>query len=153
MSVVAQCEVRRSDSSSSSGSSSVAEAWYALVKGSPEALLPLFAPSAVSSWYTSCYEGLARRGLRVLALGYRKINGANRPSSYYTEQPRAWVESDLQFCGFIAFQCKIRADSRVVITALKESGHSVTMLTGDALLTSLHVAKEVSRHVLQTTRT
>lgn len=134
MSVVAQCEMR---------AGAEKEAWFSLVKGSPEALLPLFCADAVPSWYTACYEQLARSGLRVLALGYRKITG-EFASGLAAEQNRQWVEKDLQFCGFIAFQCKIRADSGVVVRALLESDHKVTMLTGDALLTSLHVAKEVS---------
>ena len=58
--------------------------------------------------------------------------------------PRDWVEKDLTFCGFIAFECKIRADSPIVISALKDSDHAVTMLTGDSPLTSIHVAKEVN---------
>lgn len=57
---------------------------------------------------------------------------------------RDWVEKDLTFCGFIAFECKIRADSPIVISALRDSDHSVTMLTGDSPLTSIHVAKEVN---------
>jgi hypothetical protein len=59
------------------------------------------------------------------------------------DQPRANIESNLTFCGFIAFECKIRADSPMVVQALIDSDHKVAMLTGDALLTSLHVAKEV----------
>ena len=47
------------------------------------------------------------------------------------------------FLGFIAFECKIRGDSSIVIRSLIESDHRVSMLTGDALLTSLHVAKSV----------
>ena len=54
------------------------------------------------------------------------------------------VESDLQFGGFIAFECKIRADSKIVISSLIESGHRVAMPTGDALLRSSHVAKETN---------
>jgi cation-transporting ATPase 13A1 len=65
-------------------------------------------------------------------------------SVYLQSMPREWVERDLTFCGFIAFECKIRADSPVVITALRESDHAVTMLTGDSPLTSIHVAQEVN---------
>ena len=54
------------------------------------------------------------------------------------------MEQGLQFAGFIAFECKIRADSGIVMRSLIESDHRVSMLTGDALLTSLHVAKQVS---------
>lgn len=114
--------------------------WFCLVKGSPEALKQLMTSSAIPSWYTKCYESMARRGLRVLALGYRRVSAGDSPAS----QPRAWVEKDLQFGGLIAFECKIRADSAVVIQALRDSDHRVAMLTGDALLTSLHVARETN---------
>ena len=124
--------------------------WYCLVKGAPEALRPLYLPSAIPSWYDECYEKLARQGLRVLALAYRKLDcaavRAARESSSTDASPllqRGAIESDLNFCGFIAFECKVRADSPVVVQALRDSGHGVTMLTGDGLLTSLHVAKTV----------
>ena len=42
--------------------------------------------------------------------------------------------------GFIAFECEIRADSALVIHALKTVGHAVAMVTGDAPLTALHAA-------------
>ena len=114
------------------------DSWYCFVKGSPEALKALMKPSAIPAWYSDCYESMARRGLRVLALAYKKVSAADRPD----QQPRSWVESDLQFGGLIAFECKIRADSAVVMKALIQSDHRVAMLTGDALLTSLHVAKQ-----------
>jgi cation-transporting ATPase 13A1 len=103
---------------------------YCLVKGSPEALLPLMHPSQVPKWsvmrtmssaaallltrrshrYTSCYESLALKGLRVLSLGYRRVSNAPADG----EHAREWVEADLTFAGFIAFTCKTRADSRAV---------------------------------------
>ena len=79
--------------SSSSSSSSQKDSYYCLVKGSPEALKQLLNPALVPSWYTTCYESLARRGLRVLALGYRKVSSSDRPH----ERPRSWVERDLSF--------------------------------------------------------
>jgi cation-transporting ATPase 13A1 len=142
MSVVVKCSKRtnRSDTSSHpQSSSSSADHWYCLVKGSPEALKALIVPSFLPSWYSDTYERLARSGLRVLALAYKKVSVKDRPH----DQPRAWIESDLMFGGFIAFECKIRADSGVVIQSLIQSDHKVAMLTGDALLTSLHVAKHV----------
>ena len=42
--------------------------------------------------------------------------------------------------GFIGLECQIRADSALVIDALKTAGHAVAMVTGDAPLTALHVA-------------
>lgn len=99
-------------------------------------------PSSIPSWYAKSYETLARRGLRVLALAYKKVSLKETPRPL--EQPRSWVESQLHFGGFIAFECKIRADSGIVMSALIQSDHKVSMITGDALLTSLHVAKKVN---------
>ena len=81
---------------------------------------------------------MARRGLRVLALAYKKLSYDDIPVDYLTEAkglkssdvfgkkwltyakdiakdlPRSFVESKLSFAGFIAFECKIRADSKVI---------------------------------------
>ncbi|KAI9009243.1 hypothetical protein DFJ74DRAFT_687468 [Hyaloraphidium curvatum] len=115
------------------------EDWVCLVKGSPEAIKGLLEEGAAPEWYQACYEGMARKGLRVLALAYKSAKASDRPA----ERPREWVESGLQFAGFAAFECKVRADSGAVVRALRESGHAVGMLTGDGLLTSVHVAKAV----------
>ncbi|RYG68159.1 hypothetical protein EON64_05810 [archaeon] len=145
MSVVAKCAARpsKSDQTEKGGGSSSSAGqgldWFCLVKGSPEALRQLILPSVLPKWYADVYEGLARAGFRVLALAYKRVHAKERPH----EQPRQWVEADLLFGGFVAFECKVRSDSSVVIKSLLESDHHVTMLTGDALLTSLHVAKLV----------
>lgn len=115
------------------------EEWTCLVKGSPEALKPLLEAGGAPDWYKECYESMARRGLRVLALAYKTVKASDKPAL----QTREWVESGLKFAGFVAFECKTRADSGVVIRALLDSGHHVGMLTGDGLLTSLHVARQV----------
>ena len=126
----------------------IKDSWYCLIKGSPEAIKSLLEPTAIPSWYDECYGSLARRGLRVLALAYRSVDSKQLESLPKdltpATMPREWVESNLTFCGFIAFECKIRADSPIVISALKESDHSVFMLTGDSPLTSIHVAREVN---------
>jgi cation-transporting ATPase 13A1 len=61
------------------------EQWYCLVKGSPEALKPLLVAHSAPAWYTATYEALARKGLRVLALAYKKVSaedlGLSAPSN------------------------------------------------------------------------
>ena len=129
-----------------------ASAHFVLVKGSPEVIGSLSVPGTLPSWYHSTYEKLARKGLRVLALGLKRVNpmsavdsrnGISANSGILDGTSRENAEMDLTFCGFIAFECKIRADSQVIVRSLRESDHSVAMLTGDALLTSMHVAKMV----------
>ena len=50
------------------------------------------------------------------------MSGADLPS----EQPREWVEKDLRFGGFIAFECKIRADSGIVVRSLLQADHKAS---------------------------
>lgn len=145
MSVVAKCHM--------AGSNEVAT--FVLVKGSPEVIQSLAVPESLPEWYSATYDKMARQGLRVLALAYKRVHLHHLPASAADEVHKAHVtsildgtsrhaaENELHFCGFIAFECKVRADSGVVVQALRDSDHSVSMLTGDALLTSLHVAKKV----------
>mmetsp|Transcript_7558 Transcript_7558/g.19198 ORF Transcript_7558/g.19198 Transcript_7558/m.19198 type:complete len:1480 (-) Transcript_7558:51-4490(-) len=110
---------------------------YSLVKGSPEALRPLLSKSGAPPWYDRAHTSLAESGLRVLALAYRKLEEDSEADKLSREE----VESNLFFAGFIAFECKARADSGIVLGALRESDHRVAMLTGDSPLTALHIAK------------
>ena len=111
-----------------------------LIKGSPEAMKKMIAPGMCPSWYNATYRSLAERGMRVLALGHKVVD---EDAATTAKRPREWVEDGLVFGGFIAFACKTRADSPTVVRALLESAHTVSMLTGDAPLTALHVAREV----------
>ena len=110
-----------------------------LVKGSPEAIGALLRAKSKPQWYDSMYTRLAELGMRVLALAYKQSRDRDA-----TKLTREWVESELDFVGFIAFECKTRADSGIVIRALVDSNHQVTMVTGDAPLTANYVAQQVS---------
>ena len=57
---------------------------------------------------------------------------------------RSVCEENLTFAGFVTFTCSVRRDTKMVLSKLKEGGMSVAMITGDALLTAIHVAKEVN---------
>ncbi|KAL8021363.1 putative P-type ATPase, subfamily V, P-type ATPase, A domain superfamily, HAD superfamily [Plasmopara halstedii] len=113
-----------------------------LVKGSPEAIEKLLRPDSIPVWFWPTYQNLARRGMRVLALAYKDIGGRHSESEV-AQQPRSWAESDLLFAGFAVFQCLVRKDSGEIIQVLKDSSHQVSMITGDATLTAVHVSKEV----------
>lgn len=124
--------------------------YYSLVKGSPEMILTALAPSVKTAefvaWYTKKYESLAQSGLRVLALAWKSLPTPK-------DIVREFAESKLQFAGFVSFACETRADSKIVINALSVSADlRCVMVTGDALLTAVHVAKETgisTRPVLQ----
>mmetsp|Transcript_272 Transcript_272/g.664 ORF Transcript_272/g.664 Transcript_272/m.664 type:complete len:1324 (+) Transcript_272:50-4021(+) len=121
-------------------------------KGSPEMIATLLSKNgkAKPSWYDATYQRLAREGMRVIALAYRPITSLDDGSSLgsdcedrFQKAPRAWAESDLKFAGFIAFRCLMRKDSKDVIRLLLKSDHHVAIITGDNVLTALHVACDV----------
>uniref|UniRef100_A0A7S3NFW8 Cation-transporting P-type ATPase C-terminal domain-containing protein n=1 Tax=Aureoumbra lagunensis TaxID=44058 RepID=A0A7S3NFW8_9STRA len=111
----------------------------ALVKGSPEAIRSLLGKGSAPAWYESTYSSLAESGMRILALAYKWMPSDSKGKDELPTRPE--LESDLSFAGFIAFECKTRADSEVVCRALLDSAHRVAMVTGDAPLTALHVAR------------
>lgn len=113
-----------------------------LVKGSAEAIAKLLVQGAMPDGYNATARGLSRRGMRVLALAYKKLPDGLTQSALM-KYSRAEAECDLRFAGFICFECPLRPDSRKVIQMLKRSSHDVMMVTGDATLTAAHVARQV----------
>jgi len=120
---------------------SVGSKTYVLTKGSPEAIGRLLGEKPKG--YDEMSQQLAKEGYRVISLAYKAVAREDESSAVNT-WTRSECESDLTFAGFIAFTCMVRKDTAVVLAKLKEGGMSVAMVTGDALLTAIHVAKEVS---------
>lgn len=112
-----------------------------LAKGSPEAIANLIKPSSMPPKYHEVAGKLAKEGMRVLALAYKTVDGQQALSAVV--ESRAEAESGLDFAGFVAFTCRVRKDTGAVIAQLIEGKHDVAMVTGDALLTAVHVAKQV----------
>ena len=113
--------------------------YYAVAKGSPEAVGMLLASKP--NGYDEQSKFLAKQGYRVIALASKPLTDAKEVEA--AKDTRASCESDLTFAGFIAFTCRVRKDTAAVLQRLKEGGLSIAMVTGDALLTAAHVAKEV----------
>lgn len=112
---------------------------FTVAKGSPEAIGRLLAKSP--DQYTRLSESLSKQGYRVIALAWKRLESDAAVSA--AAESRAVCEGELVFAGFIAFTCMVRKDTADVLRRLKEGGMSVAMVTGDALLTAIHVAKEV----------
>ncbi|KAJ3205031.1 hypothetical protein HDU67_009150 [Dinochytrium kinnereticum] len=113
---------------------------FVAVKGAPETLRSMYA--TVPADYDEIYKYWARRGSRVLALGYKTYVG--KTASAVNDMLRDEVESKLIFAGFLVFLCPLKPDSAQAIQMLNNSSHRCVMITGDNALTACHVAKEVS---------
>ena len=116
-------------------------AWWVLVKGSPEAIGARLREGERPSKYSDRAAHLAKGGMRVLALAYKRPR--SDAEGQECEESRAVAEQDLRFAGFVAFSCRVRKDTLKVVLQLREGAHGVAMVTGDAILTAVHVATEV----------
>lgn len=114
--------------------------YYSVVKGSPEIIGTLLLKKPPG--YDKAAKFLSRRGYRVIALAFKPLS--NQADITAARDARRVCEDELSFAGFVAFTCRVRRDTKMVLRKLKEGGMSVAMVTGDALLTALHVAKEVN---------
>jgi cation-transporting ATPase 13A1 len=114
------------------------EGGFALVKGSPEALQQMCVD--VPAAYTQIAADLAMRGMRVIALGYKRLSPSAVRSCI---ESRSETEASIHFVGFVAFTCRVRKDSAEIVSQLRAGGCKVIMATGDAILTGIHVAREV----------
>ncbi|EDV27584.1 uncharacterized protein TRIADDRAFT_20897 [Trichoplax adhaerens] len=108
-------------------------------KGAPEILKRMF--KEVPKDYDSVHEEMARKGARILALGYKEIGELT--SVQLREMTREQAENELIFAGFVVISCPLKYDSKAVIKDLKHSSHHLIMITGDSALTACHVAKEL----------
>jgi len=118
------------------------ESVFVACKGAPEVLETLLAE--VPQGYREEHERLARGGSRVLALAYKLQSGlSSSASAALLALERSEAESGLIFAGFLAVSSPLKTDSRRAIDELQRSGHRVIMITGDAPLTALAVARKL----------
>jgi manganese-transporting P-type ATPase len=125
-----------------------ARALMVTCKGAPEVVRSLL--GTVPPSYDAAHRHFALEGGRVLALACRRIDAAKeaRTVDAVRALPRAAIESNLEFVGFVVFACPLKAPSKGVIDALQRSSHRCVMITGDAVLTACYVARatDMCRH-------
>jgi calcium-translocating P-type ATPase len=103
-----------------------------LVKGAPEAVLPLCPDAAAAH---AAADGMAGRGLRVLAAAVRTI-GSGEPVGVDSEQ-------DLGLLGLFGLQDPPRPEARQAVDDCRSAGIKVAMITGDHPATAEDIARQV----------
>ena len=105
---------------------------------------------------TKKYENLDRKGLRVLAAGYKKINKDilaskvknvldSKQSISKTEKENIYIQEfkDMVFVGFIALHDPLRKDVKEAIKICRRAGMRPIIITGDHRLTAKAIAEEL----------
>jgi Ca2+-transporting ATPase len=119
-----------------------------LTKGAVEALLPradtLWADGDEqpldAAWrerIVRAHDALAEKGMRVLALGARRLDAP--PSA----AAKTALESGLSFIGLIGIYDPPRPAVMQAIAECRQAGIKAVMITGDHPLTARHIAEEV----------
>ncbi len=123
----------------------------ACVKGAPGQVLPR---CAAVRWHgqllplddemrrqaESANDGLARRGLRVLAVATRPVQA---PEAHANEWQMEEVETGLTLLGLLAMEDPPRPEVPAALAACHRAGVRVVMVTGDSGLTAAAIAREI----------
>eukprot|EP00011_Vannellida_sp_DIVA3-517-6-12_P012844 CAMPEP_0114609380 /NCGR_PEP_ID=MMETSP0168-20121206/3060_1 /TAXON_ID=95228 ORGANISM="Vannella sp., Strain DIVA3 517/6/12" /NCGR_SAMPLE_ID=MMETSP0168 /ASSEMBLY_ACC=CAM_ASM_000044 /LENGTH=1171 /DNA_ID=CAMNT_0001820299 /DNA_START=63 /DNA_END=3576 /DNA_ORIENTATION=- len=136
MSTVVQAEGLAEGAKEAAGGS-VRSKYLICCKGAPETIAERLAE--VPEWYLRCYKSFSRQGFRVIAVASRVLPPSTT-MSHVGRMSREEVESELEFNGFLVFECPIKSDSALAINGLSESSHMTVMITGDNILTAASVA-------------
>lgn len=116
------------------------EGQFILVKGAPESMKARCTKSSLPADFDSFLEGLNMNGCRVLGCAYKELK--DKQLSQIQQEPRASLEKDLTFCGFLVMGNQLKPESKSVLNSIKEAGLRQCMVTGDHVLTALAVAKQ-----------
>ena len=106
-----------------------------LCKGAPEMIKTLL--KDIPDKYDETYRKWAKEGYRILALAYVD----NDKFDYNTK--REELEKDLIFCGFAIVETPLKPSVSKYITELIKAKYGVCIITGDHLLTTSKVSKDL----------
>jgi magnesium-transporting ATPase (P-type) len=107
------------------------------VKGSPEAIEKISETSTIPKLFRDRVRSAAKSGMYQIAMAYREFD----LNCNLGEVLREDIEKSLVFCGLIGFQNKIRTETPEVLKEIENGSVSLTMITGDNVLTGVFMAR------------
>ncbi|EPX71920.1 P-type ATPase P5 type [Schizosaccharomyces octosporus yFS286] len=109
------------------------------VKGAPEVMPSICKPESFPENYQEVLDYYTHNGFRVIACASKHLENCTWAKAQ--RMKRTQVESDLDFCGLIVFENKLKSSTIPVINELEDSKIRTVMCTGDNVLTSICVGK------------
>jgi len=131
----------------------VAGRQVAYVKGAPKEVLELCTKirqngetiaidATVRESIMAANDRYARKGLRVLAVASRELNGAGLPGSLGDYTPEL-IEQELTFLGLVAMVDPPRPEVAKAVEKCHHAGIRIIMITGDYGLTAESIARRI----------
>ncbi|KAL2312417.1 Cation-transporting ATPase [Schizosaccharomyces pombe] len=111
----------------------------AYVKGAPEIMPTICKPESFPANYQEVLDYYTHNGFRVIACASKQLENCTWAKAQ--RMKREQVECDLDFCGFIVFENKLKSTTATVIRELNDARIRTVMCTGDNVLTSICVGK------------
>ncbi|MER7466382.1 cation-transporting P-type ATPase [Streptomyces sp. NPDC097981] len=109
-----------------------------IVKGAPEAVLPLLAAGEPAEEAQDAADAIAKDGMRVLAVAVRELPPGTGPPAQ-----RRQVEQELQLRGLVGLHDPPRPEVEAAVRRCHAAGLTVHVVTGDNGATAAAVARAV----------
>ncbi|KAI9209570.1 uncharacterized protein BJ171DRAFT_484440 [Polychytrium aggregatum] len=114
---------------------------YVQMKGSPEKIRELVDPASIPNNFESVLTEHTASGCYVLGFAVRQL-----PPNLSAADIQSWdrdrIEQGAEFAGLIVFRNELKEDTVAALRHLRDGGCRTVMITGDNLLTGVHVAKQ-----------
>ncbi|EWC45057.1 hypothetical protein DRE_06196 [Drechslerella stenobrocha 248] len=110
------------------------------VKGAPECMADICKSGSFPEDYDDQLAHYTHRGFRVIACATKSIKKLSWVKAQKMKREEA--EKDLDFCGFIIFENKLKPSTAGVMKELRQANLRKVMCTGDNILTAISVARE-----------
>lgn len=111
--------------------------YIVITKGASEAISESLADEAETTQMLTLANKWAKKGIRVLAYGYKILNALPEPFSY------DMAESNLRFMGLAGLMDPAREEVKNAIAECKSAGIQPVMITGDHPATAKAIASEI----------
>jgi len=108
-----------------------------LCKGAPEVIDKLLI--TIPDKYDEYCNYYVKHGYRVIAMAHKTIPDGMNPHNISREN----AEKNLEFAGFLIFQCPMKEDTKKYITKIMDANCKVKVITGDNILTAAFVASKL----------
>ncbi|KAJ8021861.1 putative cation-transporting ATPase 13A3 [Holothuria leucospilota] len=110
-------------------------------KGAPEKIVSVCLPESVPSDFEAVLKSHTVKGLRVIGLATKSLSH-DLSAVDAGKLDREKAETDLTFVGLLVMSNKLKQETQQAFKELDAANTRSIMVTGDSILTAIHVARE-----------